>query len=86
MVNIIDKTKTFTIDFKNIPVFNYFKYDGKLFMKIRPMHNPDESIIFTKNAVQMNPSGYVSKRFTCFEDYTLVEPVNVTIIVEAYSE
>lgn len=84
MVSIIDKTKTFTIDFKNIPVFDYFKYDGKLFMKIRPMHNPDESIVFMKNAMQM--TGYVSKRFTCFEDYTLVEPVNVTIIVEAYSE
>ena len=86
MVNIIDKTKTFTVDFKNIPVFDYFKYDGKLFMKIKSMHNPDDSIIVMKNAVQLTPSGYVSKRFTCFEDYTLVEPVNVTIIVEAYSE
>ena len=55
-------------------------------MKIKSMHNPDESIIIMKNAVQLTPSGYVSKRFTCFEDYTLVEPVNVTIIVEAYSE
>lgn len=83
MIQIIDKTKTFKVSLKSIPLFAYFKFNGYLYMKITPMNKPNISSLFDFNVLKITPGGYDSSRFSYIPYDTEVEPVNVTITVEA---